>query len=36
MTDIRSQQAQEIQDLREQILQKTGKTPEQLYEEREK
>ncbi|MBN2077290.1 MAG: hypothetical protein JW762_17220 [Dehalococcoidales bacterium] len=36
MADIRSQQAQEIQDLREQILQETGKTPEQLYEEREK
>jgi hypothetical protein len=36
MTDIRSQQAQEIQYLREQILQETGKTPEQLYEEREK
>jgi hypothetical protein len=36
MTDLRSLQAQEIKALREQIQQETGKTPEQLYEEREK
>ncbi len=36
MTDLRSQQTQEIEALREQIQKETGKTPEQLYEEREK
>ncbi|MBN2077165.1 MAG: hypothetical protein JW762_16590 [Dehalococcoidales bacterium] len=36
MTDLRSKQVQEIRALREQIQQETGKTPEQLYEEREK
>jgi hypothetical protein len=36
MTNLRSTYAQEIQALREQIQQESGKTPEQLYEEREK
>ncbi len=36
MTNLRSTHAQEIQALREQIQQETGKTSEQLYEEREK
>ncbi len=38
MTSVRSSPAQksEIRALREEIQQKTGKTPEQLYEEREK
>ena len=38
MTSLRSSTAQkrEIKALREEIQQKTGKTPEQLYEEREK
>lgn len=36
MTTVRAAQKQQIQALKEEIQQKTGKTPEQLYEEREK